>query len=226
MTDSTKVVPVVNVPNALTVLRLIMVPLFGWMLLDHQQNITWRWVSTAVFILALLTDLADGKIARKYNLITNFGKLWDPIADKAITGMAMIGLSIMNELWWWVTIIILIREWGITVMRFLTVKYGVQAADKLGKMKTMTQTIALVGLLAPFMTYMKEAGLPYPYVPGSAAWTAGAGYWICAVLHWVGLVAMGVALVLTVVSGVNYCIDVVKRRRKWLTENKDANADS
>ena len=206
MTDSTKVVPVVNVPNALTVLRLIMVPLFAWMLLAHPHDIGWRWATTAVFILALLTDLADGKIARKYNLITNFGKLWDPIADKAITGMAMIGLSILGELWWWVTIIILIREWGITVMRFMTVKYGVQAADKLGKMKTFTQTIALVGLLAPFLLHMQALG-------------SGLWYWVCLVLHWVGLVAMGVALVLTVVSGVNYCIDAYRRRQKWMAEN-------
>ena len=212
MTDSTKVVPVVNVPNALTVLRLIMVPLFAWMLLAHPHDITWRWVTTAVFILALLTDLADGKIARKYNLITNFGKLWDPIADKAITGMAMIGLSILGELWWWVTIIILIREWGITVMRFMTVKYGVQAADKLGKMKTLTQTIALVGLLAPFVHYMD--------VLQSGFW-----YWVCAVLHWVGIVAMGVALILTVVSGVNYCIDVYRRRNAWLAGHKGTDAN-
>ena len=206
MTDSTKVVPVVNVPNALTVLRLIMVPLFAWMLLSHPHDIGWRWATTAVFILALLTDLADGKIARKYNLITNFGKLWDPIADKAITGMAMIGLSILGELWWWVTIIILIREWGITVMRFVTVKYGVQAADKLGKMKTFTQTIALVGLLAPFLLHMD-------------ALSSGLWYWVCLVLHWVGMIAMGVALILTVVSGVNYCVDVYKRRQAWLAEH-------
>jgi len=213
MTDSTKVVPVVNVPNTLTVIRLIMVPLFAWMLLAHPHDVTWRWATTAVFIVALLTDLADGKIARKYNLITNFGKLWDPIADKAITGMAMIGLSILGELWWWVTIIILIREWGITVMRFVTVKYGVQAADKLGKMKTLTQTIALVGLLAPFIFYMDTLG-------------SGVWHWVCAVLHWVGMVAMGVALILTVVSGINYCVDVYKRRQKWLAEHQGVNANS
>ena len=213
MTDSTKVVPVVNVPNALTVIRLIMVPLFGWMLLSHPHDIGWRWATTAVFIIALLTDLADGKIARKYNLITNFGKLWDPIADKAITGMAMIGLSILGELWWWVTILILIREWGITVMRFVTVKYGVQAADKLGKMKTLTQTIALVGLLAPFLLHMD-------------ALQSGLWYWVCAVLHWIGIVAMGIALILTMVSGVNYCIDVYRRRKKWMAEHRSVDANA
>ncbi|MCL2482384.1 MAG: CDP-diacylglycerol--glycerol-3-phosphate 3-phosphatidyltransferase [Propionibacteriaceae bacterium] len=206
MTEPEKVVPVVNVPNALTTLRLIMVPLFAWMLLSHPHDVAWRWATTAVFILALLTDLADGKIARKYNLVTNFGKLWDPIADKAITGMAMIGLSILGQLWWWVTIIILIREWGITIMRFVIVKYGVQAADRLGKMKTLTQTIALVGLLAPFWAYVADASTP-------AVWS-----WICVVLHWVAIVAMGVALVLTVVSGVNYCVGAWKLRQAWLAQ--------
>jgi len=204
MTESGNAVPIVNVPNALTVLRLVMVPLFAWMLLAHPDSLTWRWATTAVFIVALLTDLADGKIARKYGLITNFGKLMDPIADKAITGMAMIGLSVLSELWWWVTIVILIREWGITIMRFLIMKYGVQAADRLGKLKTLTQTIALVGLLAPFVLHMSDPSLP--------------GVWqvIFLILHWVSLVAMGLALVLTVVSGINYCLGAWKLRQNWL----------
>lgn len=213
MTESDKVVPVVNVPNALTVLRLAMVPLFAWMLLAHPDDIVWRWATTGVFIVALLTDLADGIIARKHGLITDFGKLWDPIADKAVTGMAMIGLSILGELWWWVTIIILIREWGITVMRFLIVKYGVQAADKLGKMKTLTQTIALVGLLAPFVIYLADPSI--------------VGFWngVCLVLHWIAIVAMGIALILTVVSGVNYCIGAWKLRQQWLAKQAGADVD-
>jgi CDP-diacylglycerol--glycerol-3-phosphate 3-phosphatidyltransferase len=207
MTEPVKLVPVLNVPNALTVLRLVMVPLLGAVLLSHPHEISWRWAATAVFIVALLTDLADGQIARKYGLVTDFGKLWDPIADKAITGMAMIGLSILGELWWWVTIIILIREWGITVMRFLIVKYGVQAADKLGKMKTFTQTIALVGFLAPFLQYMADTA------------TVPACFWACVVLHWTAIVAMGVAFVLTVVSGINYCIGAWKLRQDWLARH-------
>lgn len=199
-----KIVPVLNVPNILTIIRLVMVPLFGWMLLAHPHDPTWRWWTTAVFIVALLTDLADGKIARKYNLITNFGKLWDPIADKAITGMAFVGLSIIGELWWWVTIIILIREWGITILRFLIVKYGVMAADKLGKMKTLSQTIALVGLLAPFMMYVAPAG------------AVNAGQWLAVGLHWFSMAVMAVAFILTVVSGVNYCREAVGLRRRWL----------
>lgn len=207
-----KVVPVVNVPNALTVLRMVMVPVFGWLLLSHPDDIIWRWVAMTVFVIALLTDLADGKIARKYNLITDFGKLWDPIADKAITGMAMIGLSILGELWWWVTIVILVREWGITVMRFMIVKYGVQAADRLGKMKTLSQTITLIGLLAPFGMYM------------AADWTPAWWYWICFALHWVSVVVMGIALVLTVVSGINYCVGAWRLRRDRLAAQGSGDA--
>ncbi|MCL1922283.1 MAG: CDP-diacylglycerol--glycerol-3-phosphate 3-phosphatidyltransferase [Propionibacteriaceae bacterium] len=203
MNESNTVVPVVNIPNALTVLRLAMVPLFAWMLLSHPDNITWRWMTTAVFIVALLTDLADGAIARRKNLITNFGKLWDPIADKAITGMAMIGLSIIGELWWWVTIVILIREWGITIMRFLIVKYGVQAADRLGKMKTFFQTIALVGLLAPFIFHMEEL-------------VSGPWYMVCFFLHWLAIIAMAIALTLTIVSGVNYVLGAWRLRQNYL----------
>ncbi|MDR0489303.1 MAG: CDP-diacylglycerol--glycerol-3-phosphate 3-phosphatidyltransferase [Propionibacteriaceae bacterium] len=216
MTESDKVVPVVNLPNALTVLRLAVVPVFAWMLLAHPHDMTWRWITTAVFIVALLTDLADGAIARKKGLITDFGKLWDPIADKAITGMAMIGLSILGELWWWVTIIILIREWGITIMRFMIVKYGVQAADKLGKMKTLFQTIALVGLLAPFVLHMNASidATQATFIP--EAW-----YWVCLILHWVAVIAMGIAFILTVVSGVNYCIGAWKLRQNWLANQAD-----
>ena len=126
-----------NLPNALTVLRILMVPLFGWMLLAHPDAAGWRWATTGIFVLAMATDFVDGHIARSRNLITSFGKLMDPIADKALTGMAFIGLSVIGELWWWVTIVILLREWGITVMRFFILKYGVMAANRGGKLKTV-----------------------------------------------------------------------------------------
>jgi len=221
MTESNSTAPVFNIPNTLTVIRLIMVPLFAWMLLAHPHDILWRWATTAVFIIALLTDLADGHIARKYGMITNFGKLWDPIADKAITGMAMIGLSILGELWWWVTIVILIREWGITIMRFLIVKYGVQAADKLGKMKTLSQTIALVGLMLPFTIYLLDGSI-------ATGW-----WWVLTICHWIAMISMGIALILTVVSGVNYCIGAWKLRQSWLAaqmvsvteESQESSAD-
>ena len=133
----------INVPNALTLLRAVAVPVFGWMLLAHAHEVSWRTATTIVFMVAILTDFVDGKIARKYNLVTNFGKIGDSIADKALTGMAFIGLSILGELPWWMTIIILLREWGITVMRMKMLKYEVMAANKGGKLKTAMQSLAI-----------------------------------------------------------------------------------
>ena len=133
----------INVPNALTLLRAVAVPVFGWMLLAHAHEGSWRTATTIVFMVAILTDFVDGKIARKYNLVTNFGKIGDSIADKALTGMAFIGLSILGELPWWMTIIILLREWGITVMRMKMLKYEVMAANKGGKLKTAMQSLAI-----------------------------------------------------------------------------------
>lgn len=134
----------INVPNALTVLRIVLVPVFGWMLLAHAHEGGWRSASTIVFIVAILTDFVDGRVARKYNLVTNFGKIWDSVADKALTGMAFIGLSILGELPWWMTILILLREWGITVMRVFMLKYQVMAANRGGKLKTATQALAII----------------------------------------------------------------------------------
>ena len=133
----------INVPNALTLLRAVAVPVFGWMLLAHAHEGGWRTATTIVFMVAILTDFVDGKNARKYNLVTNFGKIGDSIADKALTGMAFIGLSILGELPWWMTIIILLREWGITVMRMKMLKYEVMAANKGGKLKTAMQSLAI-----------------------------------------------------------------------------------
>jgi CDP-diacylglycerol--glycerol-3-phosphate 3-phosphatidyltransferase len=143
-----------------------------------------------VFVVAILTDFIDGKIARKYGLVTDFGKLSDSIADKALTGMGFIGLSIIGELWWWVTIVILVREWGITIMRFLILKYGVMAANMGGKIKTVVQSFALIVYLMP---------LPDGFKP--VAW-----------------VLMGVALVLTVATGIEYLWEAKKMRQKYYAE--------
>lgn len=169
-----------NVPNLLSALRVAAVPVFGWMLLAHPHEQDWRYWTTGVFILAILTDAADGRIARKYNLITDFGKLFDSIADKALTGMAFIGLSIIGELQWWVTIIILVREWGITIMRQFLLKYDVvMAANKGGKLKTVTQSLALI----VYLTWL-------PQQPP--------------VVAWLGWTLMAVAFILTVVTGIDY----------------------
>ena len=142
-----------NVPNVLTVLRIIAVPFFIVALVSGgtfgADDPTHRWLAWVIFILAMLTDWADGYLARSRNLITSFGKIADPIADKFLTGAAFIVLSALGELWWWVTIVILLREWGITVMRLFVIKYGVMAASKGGKIKTVLQTVALVLMLLP-----------------------------------------------------------------------------
>jgi len=187
-----------NLPNALTVARIVMVPLLGWMLLSHPGAPGWRWGCAAVFVVAMLTDLLDGRIARARGLVTTFGKLVDPIADKAMTGMAFIGLSVVGELSWWVTAIILLREWGITLLRFVVLRYGVMAANRGGKLKTLTQTGALVLYLLP---------LPSP----ASGWTPGA---VLEALSWA---LMGVALVLTVATGLVYLRDAARMRRDWLT---------
>lgn len=174
-----------NVPNALTTVRLILVPVFAWMLLAHPDEPGWRLATTGVFVLAIGTDFVDGYLARKHNIVTRFGKLADPIADKALTGMAFIGLSILGELWWWVTIVILVREWGITLMRFVMLRYGVMAAGRGGKIKTVLQSLALVLYL-----------LPLPAWAEPVAW-----------------VLMAAAFIVTVVTGFDYVREAVTLRR-------------
>ncbi|MFX4270958.1 CDP-diacylglycerol--glycerol-3-phosphate 3-phosphatidyltransferase [Propionibacteriaceae bacterium Y1685] len=171
-----------------------MVPLFAWMLLAHPDDFWWRVGTAAVFTVAILTDLLDGHLARKHNIVTDFGKIADPIADKALTGMAFVGLSILGELWWWVTIVILIREWGITLMRFLVLRQGVVlAANRGGKAKTVAQAVALILMLLPIMA------------PFNA----------------IGQIAMAIAFALTVITGIDYLVSTIKRwkQQKGSTAN-------
>lgn len=181
-----------NVPNALTAFRIVLVPLLAWMLLSHPDDPWWRLGTAALFTVAILTDTLDGYLARKHNIVTKFGKLADPIADKALTGMALIGLSIIGELPWWVTIVILVREWGITVMRFAMLRYGVMAAGRGGKIKTVIQAVAIILYLLPFNTI--------------APWA-----------HVVAVAVMGAAFLITVVSGLDYVRDAVRTRRQHQT---------
>ena len=133
-----------NLPNVLTSLRIVMVPFFGWALLhDGGDSVVWRCVAFALFVGAMITDKIDGDIARARNLVTNFGKIADPIADKAITGMAFIGLSIVGDIWWWVTIVVLVREWAVTLLRLSILRHVVVAAAQSGKIKTVLQAVAL-----------------------------------------------------------------------------------
>ena len=127
--------PLVNLPNALTVLRVLCVPVLALLLaVDDGALGPARDAAAIVFILASITDLMDGAIARRYGLVTTFGKVADPIADKALTGVALIGLSLLGDLSWWVTGIILVREVGVTLLRFWVIEHGVIPASRGGKL--------------------------------------------------------------------------------------------
>lgn len=143
-----------NLPNFLTVLRIVMVPLYVWLLLrEDGTNPALRWAAYAVFALAMITDGIDGRIARSRGQITNFGKVSDPIADKALTGAGFIGLSILDTIPWWMTILVLSRELGITLMRFIVIRHGVMPAGRGGKLKTFLQTLSLGGLTLPLWAF-------------------------------------------------------------------------
>lgn len=186
-----------NLPNALTTLRIVMVPFFGWALLvDGGDSITWRCLAWALFLVAMITDKVDGDIARARNLVTDFGKIADPIADKAITGMAFVGLSIVGDVWWWVTIVVLLREWSVTLLRLSILKSVVIAAADLGKLKTTFQALALGGLCLP---------LRDPDLPGGLE-TAGD------IAFYAFQVCLVVAVALTLWSGYEFFRDVWKQR--------------
>jgi CDP-diacylglycerol--glycerol-3-phosphate 3-phosphatidyltransferase len=176
--DPSNEVPLLNIPNVLTVARLFMVPVFGYLVLAIEQTDSVQWASAVVFLIAALTDLVDGVWARRYGLVTNFGKIADPIADKALIGTALIALSIQGEIAWWVTGIIIFREVAITLMRFWVIKQGVIPASRGGKVKTVSQIVAIVAFLIPL------------------------NGWVDAVAQ----MSLGVALALTITTGIDYVI--------------------
>lgn len=164
-----------NLPNALTMLRCVLVPVFAFFLLAQDgQNNGYRFTAAVIFVVASVTDFLDGYLARKRNLVTTFGKIADPIADKALTGVALIGLSWLGDLPWWVTVLILAREVMVTLLRFWVIKHGVISASRGGKAKTVSQMVAIVLFLLPG-------------VPG-----------------WLQWVVMGAAIALTVLTGLDY----------------------
>lgn len=177
-----------NLANQLTVLRLLLVPVLAWLLYEigaASDELPWSVAAFLVFIGASATDSVDGEIARRRGLITNFGIVADPIADKALTGTALIGLSLLGDLPWWVTIAFLVREFGVTLLRFWVIRHGVIPASRGGKLKTVLQVIAIGLYLLP---------LTGPLATGRA---------------WV----MGAALVVTLVTGVDYVARAVRLRR-------------
>jgi len=176
-----------NLANIITVVRILLAPVFIWLLLaDNGELGPVRWVAAGLFIIAIATDGVDGLLARRQNLVTDTGKILDPIADKLLTGGALVALSILGELWWWVTIVILVREFGITIHRFVVLKTRVIPAAAGGKLKTVFQAVAISFALVPLWLLV--------------------GDWV----FWVNWVLMGIALALTVVSGIDYFIKAIR----------------
>jgi CDP-diacylglycerol--glycerol-3-phosphate 3-phosphatidyltransferase len=192
-----------NVANALTTLRIVLVPLFAWLLLrEGGGDEASRWWAAVVFAAAIATDRVDGDLARRRNVVTDFGKMMDPIADKALTGMAFIGLSVIGELWWWVTVIVLGREWGVTLLRFWVIRYGVIAASRGGKIKTALQGFALCGLIMPLHNF----GGPL-HTLRELAW-------------WISIALMAAAVAATLVTGLDYVREAARVRREGQTTAK------
>lgn len=178
-----------NLPNLITVIRIAFVPLFIWLLfIAPEKNSLERWLSVTIFVLAIATDGVDGAIARRKNLVTNLGKLLDPIADKALLGGALVSLSILGQLAWWITIVILARELGITIYRLVVAKRRVIAAAGGGKLKTILQSVAVGFLLSPF-----DSVLP----------------WLIPIEH----ILVYAALIATLTSGMQFILEEKKNYR-------------
>lgn len=183
-----------NLPNVLTMIRIALVPFFVWFLVADAPGLRsesgpWRWAAVLAFAVAIYTDKLDGDIARSRNLITDFGKIADPIADKLLTGSALVMLSLLGELPWWMTLVILVREWGITGLRFFVIRYGVIPASRGGKLKTVVQTAAIFLYLLPLAAF--------------ASW-----------LGWVAFAVMLAAVIITVWTGIEYVVEALRLRSK------------
>lgn len=173
-----------NIANALTISRMALVPLFAWLLLyDGGDSTRYRLFAFGVFVVATATDRVDGYLARSRGIVTDFGKVSDPIADKALMGTALIGISIIGLLPWWVTIVVLVREVGVTVLRFVVIRHGVMPASRGGKVKTALQATAI-------MLYV----LPLDAFPLSGFWQA------------IAVAVMSLAVIVTVGTGADYVL--------------------
>ncbi len=181
-----------NAPNIITGVRILAMPFFLWMLLAWPDHVGMRWGATAFFVVAIATDALDGYLARSRGLITDLGKLLDPIADKALTGAALVGLAIILELPWWVVIVVLVREIGVTIHRLMIVSDVVVAAAWMGKLKTVAQSIAITLALMPLAQF-----------PGAVG----------AVFTWINIITMSAAVVLTLLSGIDYVVSFMKSRK-------------
>ncbi|UVY83474.1 CDP-diacylglycerol--glycerol-3-phosphate 3-phosphatidyltransferase [Brachybacterium sp. NBEC-018] len=191
MTTPAAPVPLWNIANILTMVRCVMVPVFVVVAALYPESVGGRSLAAAIFVVAMITDFLDGYLARSRNLITDFGKIVDPIADKAMTGAAFVMLSVWDYVPWWMTILILVREFGITIMRFTILKYGALPANMAGKAKTMMQSIAITFCLLPFELLWSPA-------------------------RWIGLALVTIAFVLTIWSGLVNLKDGLRLRREAL----------
>ncbi|WP_163698578.1 CDP-diacylglycerol--glycerol-3-phosphate 3-phosphatidyltransferase [Mycolicibacterium sarraceniae] len=183
-------VRVANVANLLTGVRLVLVPIFLLALFagnGHESG--YRITAFAIFAVAVITDRFDGALARTYGMVTEFGKLADPIADKMLIGAALIGLSMLGDVPWWVTVVILVRELGITVLRLVVLRHGVIPAGRGGKLKTLVQAVA-IGL---FVLPLHNWSSPWLTVAWAIMWAA---------------------VVLTVLTGIDYVVCAVKDSRE------------
>lgn len=191
-TPRTDPVPLWNIANILTMIRCVMVPVFIVLAALYPEDVAGRILVAAIFVVAMITDFLDGYLARSRNLVTDFGKIVDPIADKGMTGAAFVMLSVWDYVPWWMTILILVREFGITIMRFTILKYGALPANLAGKAKTMMQSIAIGFCLMPFELWWGPA-------------------------RWIGLALVTVAFVLTIWSGLVNLKDGLRLRREALS---------
>jgi CDP-diacylglycerol--glycerol-3-phosphate 3-phosphatidyltransferase len=174
-----------NIANALTVARLLTVPVFAWLLVSSKTDPSLRTPSAVLFLVAAATDLVDGEVARRRGLVTSFGKIADPIADKALTGTALVGLSWLGAIPWWVTGVIVAREAAVTALRFWVIEHGVIPASRGGKLKTLLQVVTITAYLLPL----------------TGGW-ATAREWL-----------LGVTVVVTVVTGLDYASRALRLRR-------------
>lgn len=177
-----------NIANAVTIGRIALVPIFALALLtDGANSVGWRLVATAIFVVAALSDRLDGYLARSHDLVTQLGTLLDPIADKLLIGTALVLLSALGELPWWITVVVLVREVGVTAMRFVLLRYATLPVSRGGKLKTVLQSVAI-------STYL----LPLSELPSG--------------VRVVAAVVMGVAVAVTVVTGADYLRQAVRLR--------------
>ncbi|MGZ4526082.1 MAG: CDP-diacylglycerol--glycerol-3-phosphate 3-phosphatidyltransferase [Mycobacterium sp.] len=180
-------VHIANLANTLTMLRLVLVPIFLLALFAGDgHQIAFRVLAFVIFAVAAITDRLDGLLARNYGMATEFGAFADPIADKTLIGSALIGLSMLGDLPWWVTVVVMTRELGVTLLRLAVIRRGVIPASWGGKLKTVVQSVAIGLFVLP---------LSGPFRVTAA-------------------VVMGAAIVLTIVTGIDYMVSTVREVRR------------